>query len=232
MNSEISILITGATGFIGSAVARSLIQRDEFYVRGVARHFSAVLPKKIELAVHDLTRNTDWEGTLKGVEVVVHSAARVHVMKEVASDPLAEFRSVNVDATLNLARQAAAAGVRRFIFLSTIKVNGEATVRGERFHPDGPSTPQDPYAVSKHEAEIKLFKLSAETGLEVVVVRPPLVYGPGVKGNFATMVRWIKKGVPLPLGAIDNRRSLVALDNLVSFIALCADRRISPLAAR
>lgn len=154
---------------------------------------------------------------------MVHAAARVHVMDDRASDPLAEFRRINVQGTLNLARQAAAAGVRRFVFISSIKVNGEATKLGIPFSADDIPAPLDPYGVSKMEAEQGLREIAAQTGMEVVIIRPPLVYGPGVKANFRAMMHWLTRGVPLPLGAIHNRRSLVALDNLVDLIVSCLD---------
>ena len=152
----------------------------------------------------------------------MHLAARVHVMNDKNPDPLAEFRRVNVEATANLARQAAAAGVKRFVFLSSVKVNGEFTEAGQPFTADDAPAPEDPYGVSKHEAEELLRQIAAETGMEVVIIRPPLVYGPGVKANFQSMMRWLARGVPLPLAAVtENRRSLVALDNLVDLIVTC-----------
>jgi UDP-glucose 4-epimerase len=168
-----------------------------------------------------LAPSTDWSTALNGVSVVVHCAARVHVMRDTSVDPLEEFRRVNVQGTLNLARQAAAAGVRRFVFVSSIKVNGEATQPGCPFTADDILAPLDPYGVSKMEAEQALREIVRQTGMEVVIIRPPLVYGPGVKANFAAMMRWLQRGVPLPLGAIHNQRSLVALDNLVDLIMTC-----------
>lgn len=152
-------------------------------------------------------------------------------MKEGSGDPLAEYRRVNVQGTLALARQAAQAGVRRFIFLSSIKVNGERTGNGKSFCEADLPLPEDAYGLSKLEAEQGLMPLTQETGMEIVIIRPPLVYGPGVKGNFASMVRWVRKGIPLPFGAVRNKRSLVALENLVNFITLCADPERSPRAA-
>ena len=153
---------------------------------------------------------------------MIHTAARVHVMHDAATDPLSEYRRVNVQGTLHFARQAAAAGVKRFVFLSSIKVNGEATQVGQTFMADDAPAPQDPYGISKMEAEAGLREISAQTGMDVVIIRPPLVYGSGVKANFAAMMRWLSCGVPLPLGAIThNRRSLVALDNLVDLIVTC-----------
>lgn len=161
-----------------------------------------------------------WQAALSGIDAVVHLAARVHVMRESASDPLAEFRRVNVAASLKLARQAATAGVRRFVYLSSVKVNGESGTYTESH----PPAPEDAYGVSKHEAEVGLRRIADETGLEVVIIRPPLVYGPGVRANFRALMRAVARGIPLPLGAIDNRRSLVASDNLADFILACLDQ--------
>jgi lipopolysaccharide/colanic/teichoic acid biosynthesis glycosyltransferase/nucleoside-diphosphate-sugar epimerase len=164
---------------------------------------------------------TDWTDALICVDVVTHLAARVHMMKDKAADPLAVFRTINVDGTLNLARQAAAAMVKRFVFISSVKVNGEATLPGRPFAADDIPAPLDPYGVSKMEAEQGLRQIAAETGMEVVIIRPPLVYGPVVKANFAALMRAVQRGWPLPLGAVHNQRSLVALDNLVDFIVSC-----------
>lgn len=158
---------------------------------------------------------------LVGHSCVIHLAARVHVMKDAVVDPLAEFRKSNVELTVNLARKAASAGIRRFIFLSSVKVNGEATSLGYPFNSSNIPAPQDPYGFSKMEAEQALRDLAAQTGMEVVIIRPPLVYGPGVRANFDALMRVIAQGIPLPLGAIENKRSLVALDNLVDLIATC-----------
>lgn len=171
----------------------------------------------------DLEPSSDWSVALEEISTVVHCAARVHVMTDTAADPLTEFRRVNVQGTLNLARQAAAFGVQRFVFISSIKVNGEATKLDQPFTADDEPAPLDPYGISKMEAEQGLRKIAAETDMEVVIIRPPLVYGPGVKANFQAMMRWLARGIPLPLGAIHNRRSLVALDNLVDLIVTCVD---------
>jgi len=165
--------------------------------------------------------DTDWCAALAGVNVVFHLAARVHIMNDSASNPLAEFRKTNVDATLNLAKQAVTAGVKRFIFISSVKVNGEFTNIGEPFKETDLPMPDDFYGLSKYEAEQGLLALAKETGLEVVIIRPPLIYGPGVKANFASMLRVVKKGLPLPLGAIHNKRSFVYIGNLVSLLILC-----------
>ena len=217
------VLVTGASGFVGGAVVRRLLVDPNTTVRGVIRRESAVVSGGAERAlVADLSPSTDWSRAVAGVDVVVHAAARVHVMRETASDPLTEFRRVNVEGTLRLARQAAAAGVRRLIFLSSIKVNGEQTITGRPYAADDAPAPGDAYGLSKHEAECALRRLSQETGMEVVIIRPVLVYGPGVKGNFKSMMRLLQTGLPLPLGAIANQRSLVALGNLVDLIAVCA----------
>lgn len=174
------------------------------------------------VTIGGLASDTDWSEALKNVEQVVHLAARVHVMDDKSSDPLAEFRRVNVEGTVALARQAATSGVRRFVFLSSVKVNGEFTEAGHPFSADDAPAPEDSYGVSKYEAEQLLRQIAAETGLEVVIIRPPLVYGPGVKANFESMMRWLARGVPLPLAAVTcNHRSLVALDNLVDLIVTC-----------
>ena len=210
------ILVTGASGFIGQALTAKLAKAN--WAVNVAVRRSG---KPSEFVVGNIDAQTKWAGALQGCRTVVHLAARVHVMRDEAVDPLAEFRKVNVEGTLNLARQAAEAGVRRFIFLSTIKVNGESSKPGRPFLPDDVPAPEDAYGISKLEAERGLQQLCAESGMELVVIRPPLVYGPGVGGNFRAMVHWVRRGIPLPLGAIDNRRSLVALDNLVDLIEVC-----------
>lgn len=216
------VLVTGANGFIGRAVCAEL-PHFGFSILGAIRRLDMARPLESVryCEMRDMDEHTDWADTLAGIDSVVHLAARVHVMHETSSDPLAEYRRVNVGMTMNLARQAAAAGVRRFVFVSSIKVNGENTPVGQPFTADDPPHPHDPYGVSKLEAEQALLELARETGMEVVIIRPPLVYGPGVKANFFTMMWWLDKGVPLPFGALNNRRSLVAIDNLVNFIATC-----------
>lgn len=217
------VLLTGCTGFVGRSVLNHLCGGD-MQVIACSRAERLKIPSDVRyVQVAGLDSSTDWTLALDGVEVVIHSAARVHVMHDESSDPLAEFRKVNVEGTLNLARQAAAAGVRRFVFISSIKVNGEGTPMGVSYLADVQPAPVDPYGISKMEAEQGLRALAAETGMEVVIIRPTLVYGPGVKANFLSMMRWLHKGVPLPFGAIHNRRSLVALDNLVDLIVTCLD---------
>lgn len=218
------ILITGATGFVGSALRECWARDGRHHVRAALRRDAAGLPSTLERrVVGDIDGKTDWRAAVEGIDVIVHAAARAHVMHDTVSDPLAEFRRVNVDATLNLARQAAAGGVRRFVYLSSIKVNGEATPKGQPFRADDPANPVDAYGISKHEAEQALRGIASTTAMELVVIRPPLVYGPGVKANFRALMRAVARGIPLPFGAIDNRRSMVALDNLVDFIGVCAE---------
>lgn len=210
-------LITGATGFVGMALCDRLAASGYGVVPAVRS--TSGLPN--EVVVGDLDASTDWRPALAGCNAVVHLAARVHVMHDTASDPLALYRATNTDATLNLARQAAQAGVRRFAFVSTIKVNGEG--RDEAYRESDVPAPQDPYAISKWEAEQRLWKIAEETGLEVVILRPPLVYGPGVKANFLRLMQVVKKGWPLPLGAVRNRRSLLYLGNFVDAIRVCVE---------
>ena len=202
------LLVTGANGFIGRALHDALRRAGNTVVA-----FSR-MPSSADL-VSPLVRES-------ALNTVIHLAARVHVMHDSAPDPLSAFREVNVDKTLQFAAQAAAAGVRRFVFVSSVKVHGEATERGHPFTERDTPAPQDAYAISKWEAEQGLRDLAARTGMEVVIIRPPLVYGPGVKANFAALMRAVQRGVPLPLGAVDNLRSLVGLDNLVDFIITCA----------
>ena len=215
------ILVTGGSGFVGSALLKQLLN-DGCELRASARSSLSTELKGVQYhLIRDMTGSTDWYTALNGVQAVVHCAARVHVMKDNATDPLQAYREVNVHGTLNLARQAAHTGVRRFVFVSSIKVNGEAIQPGQPFTADDVPAPSDPYGVSKLEAEQGLRDIEVQTGMEVVIVRPPLVYGPGVKANFATMMRWVDLGIPLPLGAIHNARSVVALDNLVDLLMTC-----------
>lgn len=217
------ILVTGATGFVGSALVARLLA-DGVPIRAAVRRDSAMARFDIEtVKVGDLAADTDWREAVADVGTVIHTAARVHVMSDDAIDPLMEFRRTNVHGTLRLARQAAEAGARRFVFVSSIKVNGEATTLGQPFSADGVPAPVDPYGISKMEAEQALRELALQTGMEVVVVRPPLVYGPGVKANFRALMRMVGRRIPLPLGAIEgNRRSMVALGNLVDLLVTCA----------
>jgi nucleoside-diphosphate-sugar epimerase len=217
------ILVTGATGFVGGALVRRLTAdgAGKCVVAAVRRKAESLPEDGWQVQVGDLLPTTDWGMALQGVVTVVHCAARVHVMQDDSTDPLQAYRDVNVNGTLNLATQAAQAGVRRFVFVSSIKVNGEVTRFGKPFTADDLPSPADPYGVSKLEAEQGLREIEVRTGMEVVIVRPPLVYGPGVKANFAAMMRWVARGIPLPLGAIHNARSMVALDNLVDLLVSC-----------
>lgn len=219
------VLVTGGAGFVGQALVSALMTQTDIDVRTTVRHKGpSTGATDADVFVADLSPQTDWTEALAGVEVIVHTAARVHIMHDEAADPLIEYRCVNVNGTLNLAQQAAAAGVKRFIFISSIKVNGEGTQPGLAYTADDAAAPKDAYGISKAEAEAGLRLMSHETGMEVVVIRPPLIYGPRVKGNFSSLLRWIAHGLPLPLGAATtNRRSLVALDNLVDLILTCVD---------
>jgi nucleoside-diphosphate-sugar epimerase len=217
------ILITGANGFVGLPLSQHLITAGHQVVGAVRSHDSVTtVNPHIQLkTIGDIDDITDWHDCLGGVECVVHLANRAHVMDEQSSDPLALYRKVNTEGTLNLARQAALAGVKRFIFVSSIKVNGESTLPGQALTPKDQHIPVDPYGLSKYEAELGLKLIAEQTGLEVVVIRPPLIYGPGVKANFLKMMQWVEKGIPMPLGAIQNQRSMLGLDNLINFIELC-----------
>ena len=216
------VLVTGANGFVGCATAiRLQAQPSLTVVRAVRSTLATPDPLAQYVSAGDLDGQTDWSVALAGVNAVVHTAARVHVMQEAAADPLTEFRRVNVQGTLNLARQAAQAGVCRLVFISSIKVNGEVTFPGHPFTANDRPAPVDAYGISKHEAEEGLRDIALQTGMEVTIIRPPLVYGPGVKANFAALMRAVQRGWPLPLGAVHNQRSLVGLDNLVDLIATC-----------
>ena len=217
------ILITGANGFVGLPLSQYLITAGHQVIGAVRFQDSVgIVNPHIQLkAIGDIDEITDWQECLSGVECVIHLANRVHVMDEQSSDPLALYRKVNAEGTLHLARQAGAAGVKRFIFVSSIKVNGESTLPGQALTPKDQHIPVDPYGLSKYEAELGLKLIAEKTGLEVVVIRPPLIYGPGVKANFLKMMQWVEKGIPLPLGAIQNQRSMLGLDNLINFIELC-----------
>ncbi|MGX5913524.1 UDP-glucose 4-epimerase family protein [Aliidiomarina sp. Khilg15.8] len=210
------IVVTGATGFVGQALL-SALQSEGFDVTTLGRRKSGSLP----FIEADLNKLHHVEPALSQAETVIHCAARVHIMNDDAADPLAEFRQTNTQGTLELASQAAAAGVQHFIFLSTIKVLGEETEPGTPYNADSPAQPRDPYGQSKYEAEQGLWKLSEATGMSVTVIRPPLVYGPGVGANFLKLYGWVEKGLPLPFGSLNNKRSMVAVQNLVSLIVTC-----------
>jgi len=215
------LLVTGVSGFVGQALATESIRRG-LQVSGALRS-SIELPSGVGVCrIGAIDGETDWFSALHDVEIVIHLAARVHVMRENTENPLEAFRKVNVAGTEHLARSAAASGVKRLVFVSSIKVNGEETIDGRRYTELDVPSPKDPYGVSKCEAEQALHRIALETGLQVVIVRPPLVYGAGVKGNFAQMLRVLAKGIPLPLASVSNLRSIVYLGNFVDALVICA----------
>lgn len=213
----LNILVTGANGFVGSALCNHLSQT--FQVTGVQRKHSD--SSNYDLKILPEMDNADWAPLLKEVDIIIHLAARVHVMNDNVSEPINEFRRVNVEATVNLANQAAQFGVKRFIFVSSVKVNGEFTEENKPFRENDIANPSDAYAKSKFEAENALFSLANKSLMEIVVIRPPLIYGPGVKANFANMLKVLHLKLPLPLGAIRNKRSFVYIGNLISLIERC-----------
>lgn len=216
------ILVTGATGFVGQALCVTLVNQG-FSVRAAVRDCTKFKVAGCEtVVVPSMEEDIDWTNALADVDVIIHLAARVHVMQDNASNPLHAFRKVNLYATEHLARSAVANNVKRLVYVSSIKVNGEETTGDGKFTEQSKPAPQDPYGVSKYEAELSLHKIASETALEVAIVRPPLVYGPGVKGNFAQMISIIKKRIPLPFLAVNNLRSLIYIDNFVSALILCA----------
>ncbi|MHB8056659.1 MAG: NAD-dependent epimerase/dehydratase family protein [Desulfuromonadaceae bacterium] len=232
-----SFFITGATGFVGSSLIKRLQQNNIRLTAAVlSGENSEHLPTAVDrVTVEPLSESSDYTSVLQNIDIVIHLAARVHVMQETATDPLLEFRKVNLHGTEQLARQAAKAGVKRFVFMSTIGVNGDNS--GDRPYTEGDVPhPHNPYSVSKYEAELALRQISIETGMEIVIIRAPLVYGPGNPGNFLSLLRiiskrnfefWIlnfglKSGIPLPFASINNRRSLIYVGNLVDALATCA----------
>ncbi len=238
------VLVTGATGFVGRALCLHLRDLGIQVVCASRQTISPTdnseeVPVPTWIPIPERAPPDEGATGLQGIDCVIHLAARVHVMREESIDPSTEFRRSNTQATLHLAAQAAAAGVKRFVYLSSAKVNGEGRDQDIRsphtkqrgYSESDPTAPDDAYALSKWEAEQGLMSLAKGGDMEIVVIRPPLVYGPGVKGNFAFLAKCVRKGIPLPLGAVTNRRSLIALDNLVDFITLCASREISPRAA-
>lgn len=215
MQATKKILVTGASGFVGSKLCQQLERQ------GIAHTPVARSPISGMINVGELDARTDWAEALQGVSDIIHLAARVHVMNETEADPLAAFTRVNVDATLNLARQAVASGVKRLLYVSSVKVNGEATFDRPYTSTDTPA-PEDAYGRSKHIAEQALWALAKESGLEIVVVRPPLVYGPGVKANFRSLMKAVYRRIPLPIGSVNNLRSMVGVDNLVDLLLTAA----------
>ena len=211
------ILITGQNGFIGKALF-NLLQQQGHQVRGTVRSWQKIEQGKDIVAVGDIDSTTDWSSSLAGVEVVVHLANRAHILNDHTENPLSIFRQVNVAGTIQLAKQAVKFGVKRFVFVSSIKVNGESTDKHPFKENDKPN-PQDPYSISKLEAEYALHEISAKSSMEIVIIRPPLVYGQGVKGNFERLSRLVESGIPLPFASIENKRSLISLENLVQILA-------------
>ena len=217
------ILVTGATGFIGSALIEYLTNFPDFSVVGMVRSVKDIsCSSGVEFRLGEIGSENKSTMNLSDIDVIIHTAGRAHVMNDNSANPIDEFRRVNTYGTLDLARLAGDSGVKRFIFLSSIKVNGESTYIGSPFSIDSIEDPRDAYGVSKYEAEIGLRKMSLETALDVTIIRPPLVYGPGVKGNFSTLIKLLSLRIPLPLASVtNNRRSIVGIDNLLSMIAIC-----------
>ncbi len=219
-STALAVGVTGASGFVGRAVCAALRAQD-MTVRPLLRQRPGRYPDQSALVVGEIGPDTDWQQALQGLDVVVHCAAHVHRMGDGADNQTSAYQRVNTDGTLQLARCAALAGVRRLVFISSVKVLGESTPHGHPFRHDTPPSPQDPYGQSKWAAEQGLWRIAAETGLEVVVIRPPLVYGQGVGANFAALIRLVRSGWPLPLGLVNNRRSMVGLRNVVDLICRC-----------
>lgn len=214
-------LVTGANGFVGTALCERL-NRESIPFRAAIRNNHQTQRRIGAFSIGDIDGQTDWRDALQSMQLVVHLAARVHIMRDTSSDSLTDFRRVNFEGAVQLAKQAADHGVRRLVFVSSIKVNGESTSIGRPFNPDDTPSPKDPLGVSKYEAEQALRRVATEAGMEVVIIRSPLVYGPCVKANFGSMMRWVARGIPLPLaGVTENRRSMVGLDNLVDLIVTC-----------
>lgn len=216
-----NVLITGATGFIGNSLVIKLATFSEYKVRVAIRKKSENFPDSVEVLENfDISKKIDWTQALEKIDIIIHCAARVHIMKDLSKDPISDFRKVNTDGTLNLASQAALLGVKRFIFLSSLGVNGEKTIK-DPFKADDTPNPHSPYTQSKMEAEIGLMEISKKNKMSVVIIRPPLVYGQNAPGNFGSLIRIVKKYIPLPLGAVKNKRSFVFLDNLIDMIICC-----------
>lgn len=215
------ILVTGANGFIGRELCNALIEKG-YIVRGTVRSKESAesLPDNVEpVIIGPIGPDTYWSDALKEIDVIIHLAARVHVMNETAPDPLAAFRQVNTQGTEHLARTASSVGVQRLVYISSVKVNGDGRI--EPYAVQDEPDPQDPYAVSKYEAEQALHRIAGETGMEIVVIRPPLVYGHGVGGNFLRLLEAVHRGIPLPFASINNLRSFIYLGNLVDSIITC-----------
>jgi len=213
-----NVLVTGANGFVGSALCKVLAEKG-VQVTAVTRH-SVTSSDNLSIVNKDITKDTNWKSTLENIQTITHLANRAHVMKESADNPYLAYKVINVDATINLARQAIEAGVGRFIYISSIKVNGERTTNKPYTELDAPR-PEDDYGKSKYEAEEALKALCKGTNMELVIIRPPLIYGPSVKANFLNLMNLCNKHIPLPFGCVQNKRSLVYIENLTSFIMVC-----------
>ncbi|MDO8714704.1 MAG: SDR family oxidoreductase [Polynucleobacter sp.] len=219
-----SILVTGATGFLGRSLALHLESNNYLVRKAIRPNHSAMfrhLDQSNYAVVSNIDGNTNWTAALSGVDCVIHCAARAHLMDDITTNPYASYRIVNVDGTRSLAEQAAANGIRRFVYISSIKVNGESTNESFRFSHHDRASPEDAYGTSKWEAEQILQEISAKTGMEIVIIRPALIYGPGVKGNLGRLLDFVQRGYPMPFGAIKNQRSLIGLDNLVDLLQNC-----------
>lgn len=217
------ILVTGGNGFIGKAICKNL-KKKNYTINITSRRDVAINLNGMKVySINEINKNTNWLEALDRVSCVIHCAAKTHVMNNIRQKSLSSFREVNVEGTLNLAKQAAECGVKRFIFLSSIKVNGERTEKSSMFRYNDVPKPEDSYGISKWEAEKGLWKISRQTGLEVVIIRAPLVYGPAVKGNLRRLIKLIQSGIPLPFSLIKNQRSLIGIDNLVDLIIHCID---------
>lgn len=214
------ILITGSTGFVGSHLLQMALAQNREVICPIRASKNATSHSRAS-QIQNIDRQTDWQPHLNNVHTVIHCAARVHVMNDTATDPLTAFREVNLHGSLRLAEQAAAAGVRQFIYLSSVKVNGEMTIDGQAFSENDPPLASDPYGISKQEAEAALLELGQRSGMAITIIRPPLVYGKGVAANFLSLLIWVKKQIPLPLGSIHNQRSFVFVKNLCDFILHC-----------
>jgi nucleoside-diphosphate-sugar epimerase len=217
--------VTGATGFLGNALCIALSERGQPFIPLVRK---SVPQQPMARVVGDIGPATNWNGALIGLDCIVHCAAHVHQMGQASATSLADYRRVNTLGTLRLAKAAWSAGTKRFVFISSIKVMGEVTESGRPFNFDDTPAPTDPYGISKWEAEQGLWDIAKETGLEVVVVRPPLIYGPGVGANFRQLMTWVARGIPLPVGSIKNQRSLVSLTNLTDLILKSAEHAAAP----